>query len=204
MSVGSSVDSRLLRIGQTIGRTAANRLTENQGPFLEVKDAVKFVCKDLWYYFFLQQASRLQANKKGVFVIHDTSFPPLQSLAKACAPMHSPFASAAPLDPSLGPLSHPSLVSASPQVDDMSPSSVRGDNHVPHDPVSQRAYLQLSLWKGVIESFLESVGFTCTVEVVIQNSIPACAFQVTCKQSGSSEVLNPARLLGSTTEAASI
>lgn len=85
---------RLLSIGLALGKRMATKLTQPLAPFGDGKDAVKFICKDLWLFLFRQQASRLQANKRGVFIIHDTSFPLLYNLAKCTIPVDQPPAAA--------------------------------------------------------------------------------------------------------------
>ena len=157
---------------------------------------MKLVCKDFWYFFFRQQASRLQANKKGIFVIHDVSFPPLQTLSKCSTVAPSQISFSKPL----GPLSHPNLISAGPasKAGDGSPSSVKSANaNAKQESTSlavRRALSQIQLSAGIIEGFLAAIGFSCNIEAGIGERIPACAFQVTIKEPQSS-VLDPARFL---------
>ena len=203
-SSSCEVDSIALlrRIGTHIGARIGSRLTEGSSPFLEAKDAVKFVCKDMWYYLYRQQATRLQANRKGVFVIHDSTFPPLQTIAKCCIPSVSPLMSNVPIDTSVGPLMHPKLVTASSLQlqEETSPASSSSKKTAAGkldvmDAVQFRAFEYLALNAGVIEGFLGSAGFACTVETTIGSQLPACAFQISLRQT-SSEILNPSRLLG--------
>ncbi len=193
--VGYAPTSWLRLAGSRIGASVAARLTETFPPFADSKEAVKCVCKDFWFYCFRQQASRLQANKKGVFVIHDTIFPPLNTLSKCCNVPRSPV----PPSATVGPLAHPHLVTnATTGYGDGSPGSNSADNplngQISDSPVHRRALRQLELTCGMIEGFLLSLGFECTVEATIGGSLPACAFQVTLKQFTSS-VLDPGRLL---------
>ena len=182
-----------------MGTRLAGRLTLVSPPFSEAKDAIKFICKDLWHYRFHQQASRLQANKKGVYVIHDQNFVPLQTLAKCTIGNSGP--SLAAVAPSLGPLSHPSLTPVgTPAFEDGSPSSTFSRrSSTPSDRlddvVYQRALLQIQTTAGMIRGFMAAVGFSCIVEGHINGSIPSCAFNITVQQT-SSQVLDPTRLLG--------
>jgi hypothetical protein len=211
MGQGDSI-TLLRKIGAGIGSRIASKLTEAYPPFQDSKDAVKFICKDMWYFLYRQQATRLQANRKGVFVIHDSTFPPLQIIAKSCIPAISPHNINAMVDAGVGPLTHSKLVPASQQQlqEDPSPASSSSRKFTNEkgetiDVVQSRAFDYLALNAGVIEGFLGSVGFECTVEASIAHQIPACAFQITLRQS-TSEILNPSRLLGTVPgdEAASI
>jgi trafficking protein particle complex subunit 6 len=125
-----------------LGRKLGVKLTQQAAPFTDGKDAIKFICKDLWLYLFRQQASRLQANHKGVFIVHDTSFPPLYVLAKCTLPIGTH-----PPDP-LPPI------------------------------ISKRALLQLQMTCGVIQGFMEALGFPCTVDCALGECIPACSFTI--------------------------
>jgi hypothetical protein len=116
------------------------------------------------------------------------------------------------VDAGVGPLTHSKLVPASQQQlqEDPSPASSSSRKFTNEkgetiDVVQSRAFDYLALNAGVIEGFLGSVGFECTVEASIAHQIPACAFQITLRQS-TSEILNPSRLLGTVPgdEAASI
>lgn len=186
-------------IGCSLGRRISYRLTETLAPFVEPKDAVKFICKDMWFYLFRQQATRLQANRKGVFVIHDATFPPLQTVAKSCVSSTQSFSSQPSADIGVGPLSHPKLVATTIQQEatESSPVSskiVSSSSFIPNI-IQQRALDSLSFYAGVIEGFLQSSGYIASVECSVSGQLPACAFQVNLRQS-TSEVLDPSRLLG--------
>ena len=198
----------LLRsIGQSIGTKAAMKLTESLQPFTDPKDAVKCVCKDFWYYCFRQQVGRLQANRKGVFVIHDSLFPLLQTLSRCCVSSSSSQHSSNLLDP----FAHSGIVSG--DSSDKGPSVLNineSENSIPRETLTskhvlERAMRQLEFPSGMIEGFLSAVGFDCSVEPSVGSPLPACAFQVTIREA-SSTVLDPTRLLAavSITETASI
>lgn len=151
----------LFAAGVSMGKVLAHRLTCASVPFAEAKDAVKFVCKDLWVYNFRQQASRLQANRKGVFMIHDSNFPLLQSLSRSCVVYCS------------------SSGETSRSADDGAP--VESSNRM--DPkVSKRALELIQFPAGVIQGFLEACGFASTVEPTLPGTIPACAFGITVNE----------------------
>ena len=165
-----------------MGSRIASRLTLRANPFSDPKDAIKFLCKEMWQYVFGHQASRLQANRKGQFVIHDIKFPALQNLSNST---QTPVHGAAQMLPSLGPLSHPMLISSSNQlVEDGSPSStVSRRSSPPSESMSEASYkmslLLLQVPSGLLEGFLESAGFPCSVEGTVQGCIPACSFNIT-------------------------
>ena len=199
LNISNSANS-LFQIGTRIGKVLAIRLTSAAPPFTDSKDAVKFVCKDLWTFTFKQQASRLQANRKGVYMIHDSSFPPLQSLAKCCisSSTGSVLGSSA-----VGPLSHPMLNPVAPTIgeDGTSDSNSRRSSNLSSSDrlqpaIVNRALLQLRLPAGIIQGFLESVGYACTVDPSITGCIPACAFSIVVLDSDS-HLYNPLRRLKS-------
>jgi hypothetical protein len=191
-------DRSLPRImGIAIGSKLALKLVESEHPFMDSKDAVKCVCKDFWYYCFKQQASRLQANKKGVFVVHDYAFTPLQTLAKCTFAPSSPILSHYPLG-SMPQLS-PAGISERKGSNDESPMSSKSTKLastelVSSNPVMRRTMSILELYAGMIEGFLLALGFDSAVTGAIGDKLPSCAFQITIRQS-SSMVLDPARLL---------
>ena len=147
-----------------MGRILSNRLTSALVPFAEAKDAVKFVCKDFWMYNFRQQASRLQANRKGVFMVHDTNFPLLQTLARACIPFRISSEAS----------------SHAHSLDDGSTESFAAFAQQQMDPaVSARALSLLQFPAGLISGFLDSCGYPSVVEPSLTGHLPACAFSIT-------------------------
>lgn len=190
----SSVDGRDL--GFDLGKRVASRITLGIAPFSDSRDALKFICKEFWLYMFNQQATRLQANKKGVFVIYDSNFSPLQTLARLCitTTIRNPKSNSL----SLGPLSHPMLVGASPSTEtEESPFS--GRVSVPsdmHDAAIMRdADRKLELASGILRGFLAAVGYKCSVDAAIYGGLPSCAFTISLS-SMATDVINPSRLLG--------
>ncbi len=159
-----SVDhNRLLSVGFILGTRLGVKLTQTLAPFTDGKDAVKFICKDLWLFLFRQQASRLQANKRGVFIIHDTSFPLLYNLAKCTIPVDQP------VTPAFGMQFPPWL--------------------------KDRAILQLQVTSGIIKGFMRSVGFPCSVEVALGDTLPACSFTVSLSHSDDSKIITCENLI---------
>ena len=51
--------------------------------FHDTLDSVKFVCKEFWAHMFGKQVDKLQSNSKGVYVLHDRAFRPLQNASLA-------------------------------------------------------------------------------------------------------------------------
>lgn len=181
-------------IGIETGQRVAVRVTSRSTPFLDPRDAIKFVCKEFWGYVFGQQASRLQANKKGVFVIYDSNFGPVQSLAKACVTSLGSF-----VEPTsqLGPLSHPLLVGASPtsEVDESALSVIVPKPDQKHAAVLEKASCKLAVAEGILRGFLQTTGFKCSVEGSVNGALPSCAFTISLLHM-TSDVINPGRLLG--------
>jgi hypothetical protein len=194
----SSHDTGLMKVshklGVDAGKRIASRLTFDVAHLSDAKDVMKFLCKEFWSYVYGQQASRLQANKKGVFVVYDSNFPPIQTLARSCI---SGTKAASVLSHSLGPLQHPMLVGGPQLIEaDESPTTTRSITHAgrQHSPIQSKALCKLDVSAGILRGFLEAVGFTCRVEASVQGALPACAFTI-CHIQPSSEVLNPSRLL---------
>lgn len=76
--------------GFRVGSRVAERLTLKCFRMPEQRECVKFVCKDLWHFLFQKQADRLQTNRRGGYVIHDTSLPWLRRVHPFAAPVSSP------------------------------------------------------------------------------------------------------------------
>ena len=134
-------------------------------------------------------------------MIHDSSFPPLQNLAKCAVPSSASRVARDPLSSSFPGAESPeqrlvgdstprSTISAVPVI----PGPRSGDL------VSDRAHMQLQLTIGLIEGFMLSLGFPSLVEGSIIDRIPVCAFTVSLKQA-SSDILDPSRLLGNVRDA---
>lgn len=150
-------EGTLRLIGMNVGRTIAQRLSNGLPPFIESKDAVKFICKDLWFSLFRQQASRLQASKRGVYIIHDSNFPRLHTISKCVQNYNSH------LDDGGAP--------------DVSPGdSVEANER--SNPVKSFAISQMQMTAGTIEGFLDAFGFKASVDCMLSAQLPACSFQV--------------------------
>ncbi len=141
-----------------MGKTIAHRLTSSSNPFADSKDAVKFICKDLWFTLFRQQASRLQASKRGVYIIHDSNFPRLHTISKC-------------------------VQNFQPQVEEASATSSFTEHDQHSTPVSKFSLSQMELTAGILEGFLLVRGFKSSVECVLSASLPSCSFQVSILES---------------------
>ena len=145
-----------------MGKTIAHRLTSSSTPFADSKDAVKFICKDLWFTLFRQQASRLQASKRGVYIIHDSNFPRLHTISKC-------------------------VQNFQPQVEEASATSSFSAGFHEHEqhsmPVREFSLSQMELTAGILEGFLLVCGFKSSVECVLSASLPSCSFQVSILES---------------------
>ena len=159
-----SRESTLRRIGINIGRRMAHRLTMSLVPFTDAKDAVKFICKDLWFALYRQQASRLQASKRGVYIIHDSNFPRLHTISKCVQNFNSGVVNVGDDDAVAGRL---------PVTNEKS------------NPIESFARIQMQMTAGILEGFLEVVGFKSTVDCMLSAQLPACSFQVSILESRS-------------------
>eukprot|EP00747_Dinoflagellata_sp_TGD_P166330 gnl/TRDRNA2_/TRDRNA2_188961_c0_seq1.p1 gnl/TRDRNA2_/TRDRNA2_188961_c0~~gnl/TRDRNA2_/TRDRNA2_188961_c0_seq1.p1 ORF type:complete len:193 (-),score=39.01 gnl/TRDRNA2_/TRDRNA2_188961_c0_seq1:39-617(-) len=70
--------AQLEAIGFSTGMRLVTRLTATRFPITAEQGALKFVCKELWGYLFRKDASRLQADRRGNYIIQDTAFRWLQ------------------------------------------------------------------------------------------------------------------------------
>ncbi|KAH6905887.1 trafficking protein particle complex subunit 6B [Coprinopsis sp. MPI-PUGE-AT-0042] len=73
--------ARLESIGVHVGANYAERLCVNRGPFTDTLDVIKFVCKDLWNALYNKQIDNLRTNHRGVYVLQDTTFKPIQRVS---------------------------------------------------------------------------------------------------------------------------
>jgi hypothetical protein len=162
-SIASLKDQSLKLIGFKVGQRLALRLSFPLTPFYDPKDAVKFICKDLWFLVFRQQASRLQASKRGVYIIHDSNFPRLHSLSKCVRHFQS------------------SEVDSS--VPNSSVSIFKDENESIMPRIKEVALSQMQMTAGVIEGFLAACGHRSSVECILTGPLPSCSFQVTILES---------------------
>ncbi|CAJ1453444.1 unnamed protein product, partial [Effrenium voratum] len=73
-------EAKLRAAGFATGLRLVTRLTASRFPIMTERDVIKFMCKELWPSLFHRQASRLQVDKQGRFIIYDNSFRWLENL----------------------------------------------------------------------------------------------------------------------------
>ncbi|KAI0344032.1 TRAPP complex subunit trs33 [Trametopsis cervina] len=72
---------RLESIGMHVGANVAERLCRDRGLFSDTLDAIKFICKDVWVACWDKQVDNLRTNHRGVYVLQDNSFKPIQKIS---------------------------------------------------------------------------------------------------------------------------
>ncbi|AFZ79181.1 hypothetical protein BEWA_020270 [Theileria equi strain WA] len=65
----TSVHSSLQTQGYSLGAKIISRLTLSKGRIWESNKCMVFICRDLWIYLFGKQATRLQSNSQGVYIV---------------------------------------------------------------------------------------------------------------------------------------
>ncbi|TFK28418.1 TRAPP complex subunit trs33 [Coprinopsis marcescibilis] len=73
--------ARLENIGIHVGGNFSERLCVSRPPFNDTLDAIKFVCKDVWNSMFNKQIDNLRTNHRGVYVLQDNTFKPIQRVS---------------------------------------------------------------------------------------------------------------------------
>mmetsp|Transcript_13039 Transcript_13039/g.23986 ORF Transcript_13039/g.23986 Transcript_13039/m.23986 type:complete len:178 (+) Transcript_13039:93-626(+) len=68
-------------MGFSTGARLVAKLTEGRCPIAAEKEAVRFVCKDVWQAVFRKPATRLQTDRRGSYIIQDSTFRCLEQLA---------------------------------------------------------------------------------------------------------------------------
>ncbi|EKM60675.1 uncharacterized protein PHACADRAFT_65402, partial [Phanerochaete carnosa HHB-10118-sp] len=76
-----AVRLRLESIGMHVGANVAERLCHERQLFSDTLDAIKFICKDLWAACWDKQVDNLRTNHRGVYVLQDNSFKPIQRIS---------------------------------------------------------------------------------------------------------------------------
>ncbi|GJE98030.1 TRAPP complex subunit trs33 [Phanerochaete sordida] len=76
-----AVRLRLESIGVHVGANVAERLCHDRQLFSDTLDAIKFICKDLWSACWDKQVDNLRTNHRGVYVLQDNSFKPIQRIS---------------------------------------------------------------------------------------------------------------------------
>lgn len=76
-----AVRLRLESIGMHVGANVAERLCHDRQLFSDTLDAIKFICKDLWSACWDKQVDNLRTNHRGVYVLQDNSFKPIQRIS---------------------------------------------------------------------------------------------------------------------------
>ncbi|KAI0085698.1 NO signaling/Golgi transport ligand-binding domain-containing protein [Irpex rosettiformis] len=72
---------RLESIGMHVGTNVAERLCHERGLFADTLDAIKFICKELWVACWDKQVDNLRTNHRGVYVLQDNAFKPIQRIS---------------------------------------------------------------------------------------------------------------------------
>ncbi|KAI0697168.1 transport protein particle component [Cytidiella melzeri] len=72
---------RLESIGMHVGANIAERLCHDRGLFADTLDAIKFICKELWVACWDKQVDNLRTNHRGVYVLQDNAFKPIQRIS---------------------------------------------------------------------------------------------------------------------------
>lgn len=65
---------QLETVGFTTGTRLVTRLMGTRFPIIAERNAMKFVCKELWVSLFRKPANRLQTDRRGNYIIQDTCF----------------------------------------------------------------------------------------------------------------------------------
>mmetsp|Transcript_38820 Transcript_38820/g.91301 ORF Transcript_38820/g.91301 Transcript_38820/m.91301 type:complete len:178 (-) Transcript_38820:23-556(-) len=68
-------------MGFATGSRLVTKLTEGRCPIPAEKEAVRFICKEVWQAMFRKQATRLQTDRRGSYIIQDSAFRWLEQLA---------------------------------------------------------------------------------------------------------------------------
>jgi len=155
-SMGVEVATTELQgVGSGVGGRLVTRLTAARGPVATERNAMKFVCKELWAHLFRKPASRLQTDRRGNYIIHDNSFrwlshfsalPPATDLAGANA-----GAAAA--------------------------AAIRSGAEA---ELQEAVMLHLAMPCGIIRGGLLAMGIECSVASEVSlSALPACSFTVT-------------------------
>ncbi|KAJ2906705.1 transporter particle component [Zalerion maritima] len=72
---------RLEMLGYRVGQGLAERFSRDRPRFNDTLDIIKFLCKDLWIAVFRKQVDNLRTNHRGVYVLTDNTFRPLQRMS---------------------------------------------------------------------------------------------------------------------------
>ncbi|KAI9891324.1 MAG: Trafficking protein particle complex subunit 33 [Vezdaea aestivalis] len=72
---------RLEMLGYRVGQGLAERFSRDRPRLVDTLDVIKFLCKDLWTLVFRKQIDNLKTNHRGVFVLTDNSFRPLNRMS---------------------------------------------------------------------------------------------------------------------------
>lgn len=160
--------------GFRVGARVAERLTLKCSRMPEQRECVKFVCKDLWHFLFQKQADRLQTNRRGGYVIHDSALPwlrrlgtPTETAASAAdAPVVSSSAASTAV---LGGRPSGLCLEADAGGEALDAALLSLADTQPH--------LHVAFVCGVIRGALAALGLVCSV-VAEAPRPPSCAFQI--------------------------
>jgi len=72
---------RLESLGYRVGLGVVERFSRDKPRFTDTLDAIKFLCKDLWQLVFKKQIDNLKTNHRGIYVLTDNTFKPLQRMS---------------------------------------------------------------------------------------------------------------------------
>lgn len=161
--------------GYRVGTRVAERLTLKCCRMPEQRECVKFICKDLWHFFFQKQADRLQTNRRGGYVVHDTNLPwlrrvyPAAATAAAAAPATAAATgTAAAAKQGSGETQQQQLLLQL-QLQQQRDEMLRA--------AASQPQLHVAFVCGAIRGALATLGLEATVTADAQRP-PSCAFQI--------------------------
>lgn len=153
--------------GYFLGVKITDRLTLDRARFFHQRDCLKFVCREVWQFFFRKQADRLQTNKKGGYIILDETAPWLEGF---------------PLFDSDSKQTQKSLptISGIPAESNQSPAGTIDETEAaPRTSVfAHSANAHACVMAGIIRGALTVLCCPCSVAQELRE-VPSCSFHIT-------------------------
>eukprot|EP01056_Protomagalhaensia_sp_Gyna25_P001835 Protomagalhaensia_sp_Gyna_25__1834@NODE_1970_length_1373_cov_106_994003_g1623_i0_p1_GENE_NODE_1970_length_1373_cov_106_994003_g1623_i0NODE_1970_length_1373_cov_106_994003_g1623_i0_p1_ORF_typecomplete_len212_score30_08TRAPP/PF04051_16/3_3e28_NODE_1970_length_1373_cov_106_994003_g1623_i07381289 len=132
-----------------------DKLTMDKARLTQQRDLLKFVCREVWGFFFGKQADRLQTNKRGGYIIFDGE---------------SPWLRGCPLFETVADDNEVSETFSSVLLQEVASGKT--------SRFKSSADAQAALICGIIRGALSVLGFECSVTQDLKQ-FPGCSFHVT-------------------------
>ncbi|KAF2733513.1 transport protein particle component [Polyplosphaeria fusca] len=160
-----AVFHRLETLGYRVGLGVAERFSRDKPRPTTPLDIIKFLCKDLWTLLFRKQIDNLKTNHRGIYVLTDNTFKPLNRMSFDTKRFDATSSATTAANPNPNPNPNPSANMGGVMGTEMGANTLA------------RVQPFLYFPAGVIRGSLAALGIVATVQAE-SSALPSATFQI--------------------------